>query len=302
MSRAREFPRSVRQALTRTGGYLSGFTHSLQPYVGCQFSCHYCYVREMTVQRANPYRLDWSQWISPKLNIAERLLAQARSGTLARARIFCASSTDPYTPLERKRRLTRACLEVMVAHPPRALVIQTRSPLVLRDLDLIAKIPTAGVSFTVTTDDDQVRRVFEPDSPSFVRRIETLARLREARIPTQAAVAPILPCDPERFARALAPVVDRVVIDDFARGDGAQGRRSRASCARLREMGHADWLRPEAADLAAETMRCVLGGARVVFSQAGFNSVDGWLARPDVALPTEAESASDLVQLTARRR
>ena len=277
MSRARVFPRSVRQALTRTGGYLDGFTHTLQPYVGCQFSCHYCYVREMAVQRANPYGLPWSHWISPKENVAERLLAQARSGTLGRARIFCASSTDPYTALERKLGLTRACLEVMVAHPPRVLVIQTRSPLVLRDIDLLTGIPGAGVSFTITTDDDGVRRAFEPDSPPFDRRLETLAALHDAGIPTQAAVAPILPCDPERLARRLDSVVDRVVVDDFALGDGAGGRRSRASRERLVALGYADWAEPAATDEALQKMRAVLGPERVVFSQAGFNQTAGWL-------------------------
>ena len=277
MSRARVFPRTVRQALTRTGGYLAGFTHTLQPYVGCQFSCHYCYVREMAVQRTNPHDLPWSHWISPKQNVAERLLAQARSGTLGRARIFCSSSTDPYTGLERELRLTRACLEVMVAHPPQALVMQTRSPLVLRDLDLLARIPHAGVSFTVTTDDEAVRRELEPDSPSFARRLETLAQLRAAGIPTQAAVAPILPCNPERLARALDPVVDRVVVDDFVRGDGAGGRRSRATLQRLEELGHAAWTEPAALDRAAEILRTVLGPDRVLFSQAGFNQTAGWL-------------------------
>jgi DNA repair photolyase len=278
MSRARSFPRTVRQALTRTGGYLDGFTHTLQPYVGCQFSCHYCYVREMTVQRANPYQLEWSHWISPKMNIAERLSAHARSGTLMQSRIFCASSTDPYTALERKLRLTRACLEVMVAHPPRALVIQTRSPLVLRDVDLLCAIPTVGVSFTVTTDDDDVRRAFEPDSPSFARRIQTLGALREAGIPTQAAVAPILPCDPVRLANALDPIVDRVVVDDFARGDGAQGRRSRSSFERLSSLGHSAWIGSEKADEALGILRETLGRGRVVVSQRGFNNLEGWLS------------------------
>ena len=165
MARAGVFPRTVRQALTRTGGYLGGYTHSLQPYVGCEFSCRYCYVREMTVQRANPYRLPWSEWISPKTDIVERLRASGMRGTLAAARIFMSSSTDPYTPLERKLRLTRGLLEVMRDFPPEALVVQTRSPLVLRDVDLLSALPRVGVSITVTTDDERVRRAFEPDAP-----------------------------------------------------------------------------------------------------------------------------------------
>ena len=278
MARARIFPRTSRQVLTRTGGYLAGYTHSLQPYVGCEFSCRYCYVREMTVQRANPYRLPWSEWVSPKTNVVDRLRAQARRGTLAKARIFMSSSTDPYTPLERKLRLTRGLLEVMNEHPPEALVVQTRSPLVLRDIDLLVGLPTVGVSVTVTTDDERVRRVFEPDSPRVARRIEVLAALRAAGIPTQAAVSPILPCDPERLAEVLAPVADRVVVDDMGRGDGAGGTRSRTALAELERLGHADWTRPAAADAALATLERALGPERVVFSRAGFNQLVGWLA------------------------
>ena len=283
MPRARVFPRTVRSALTRTSGYLAGYTHSLQPYVGCEFSCRYCYVREMTVQRANPYRLAWSEWISPKTDIAERLRGQGKRGSLSAARVFMSSTTDPYTPIERKLRLTRSVLEVMREFPPEALVIQTRSPLVLRDLDLLAALPAVGVSVTITTDDEKVRRRFEPDSPRVTRRIEMLAALRAAGIPTQAAVSPILPCNSARLAALLEPVADRVVIDDFARGDGAGGTRSRAASLELERLGHGAWLEPAAADDAVEVFRRILGPDRVVFSQPGFNTLEGWIRQPRVA-------------------
>jgi DNA repair photolyase len=276
MPRAQLFPRTARSILTRTGGYLSGFTHTLQPYAGCQFSCRYCYVREMAVQRTNPFGLAWSRWVAPKTNAAALLARDAERGVLARARIFCSSATDPYTPLERRLALTRGCLEVMRAQPPAALVVQTRSPLVLRDAELIAALPHAGVSLTVTTADEAVRRVFEPDSPSVARRIETLAALRAAGVRTQAAIAPLLPGDPERLAELLAPVVDRVVLDDYFRGDGAGGRRSGPALALLRERGLGAWAEPGYAAEAAAVLRRVLGPGRVVESQAGFNDLS-WL-------------------------
>jgi DNA repair photolyase len=270
MGRARIFPREVSRILTPTGGYLRGFTHSLQPYAGCQFSCVYCYVREMSVQRANPYRLPWSRWIAPKMNAGERLRREARRGSLADARIFCSSATDPYTPLERRLGLTRACLDVMIAHPPALLLVQTRSPLVVRDADLLARMRSAVASVTVTTDDDRVRRLLEPDSPRVSERIETLARLRAAGVRTQAAVSPLLPGDPERLAARLEPWVDRVVVDDFFRGDGAGGARSRAALARLRAAGFGDWAEPGYADAAVEVFRRVLGPERVGVSAEGF--------------------------------
>jgi DNA repair photolyase len=279
VGRARVFPREARSILTRTGGFLSGFTHSLQPYAGCQFSCAYCYVREMAVQKANPFGLDWGRWVAPKRNAPELLNALAVRGGLARARIFCSSVTDPYTPLERRLGLTRGCLEVMARHPPAALVVQTRSPLVLRDAALLRAIPRAVVSVTVTTDDEAVRRLLEPDSPSLERRLAALRALREAGVRTQAAVAPLLPGDPERLARKLDAVADRVVLDDFFRGDGAGGRRSGAALALLRARGFGAWAEPGYARRAGEVLRAVLGPDRVVESQDGFNDL-AWLGIP----------------------
>ncbi len=276
MAHARILPREARQILTRTGGYLSGFTHSLQPYVGCQFSCVYCYVREMAVQKANPYRLPWSAWISPKTNAADLLAKAAVRPSFGGRRIFCSSSTDPYTPLERKLGLTAACLAIMAEHAPEALVVQTRSPLVVRDRGVIARIPGAGVSFTITTDDERVRRWLEPDSPRFRRRLEVLASLRASGVLVQAALAPLLPCDPARLARALAPHVDRVVVDDFFAGDGAGGRRSAVALKRLAAEGYAEWAQPGVAADRLDVFRRILGAERVVHSESGFNDLS-WL-------------------------
>jgi DNA repair photolyase len=276
MSRARVFPRLARSILTRTGGYLSGFTHTLQPYSGCQFSCGYCYVREMAVQRTNPFGLPWSHWIAPKTNAPQLLARAAARGVLATARIFCSSATDPYTPLERRLALTRGCLEVMVRHPPALLLIQTRSPLVLRDVALLQLLPRVGVSLTVTTADESVRRRFEPDSPSTARRVAALAELRAAGIRVQAAISPLLPGDPQRLAELLDPVVDRVVVDDFFRGDGAGGRRSQAALETLDELGLGRWARPGYAAEATAVLRRVLGPERVAESQEGFNDTS-WL-------------------------
>jgi DNA repair photolyase len=281
MSRVQSFPREARGILTRTGGYLHAFTHTLQPYVGCEFSCEYCYVRQMTVQRANPFGLPWSRWIAPKTNAPELLAARARRGALAGARIFCGSTTDPYTPLERRLELTRRCLAVLGEHPPAALVVQTRSPLVVRDAELLARIPSVLASVTVATDDEAVRRSFEPNAPGTGLRLEALGRLRAAGVRTQAAVSPLLPCDPERLARLLDPVVDRVVVDDFFRGDGAAGRRSEAALARLRAQGFGAWAERGYADAALEVFRRVLGAQRVKHSCAGFNDLSflAWPAR-----------------------
>ncbi len=262
----------AKSILTRTTGYLAGFTHSLQPYLGCQFSCEYCYVRELAVQRTNRFGLPWSRWLIAKRN-APALLARAK---LEHARIFMSSATDPYTPIERRLGITRACLEVLAARPPAALIVQTRSPLVLRDLDLLARIPRLAVSFTLTTSDERVRRLLEPDSPKFARRLATLRALKQAGLRVQAAIAPLLPGDVRELARALDPLVDRVVLDDFFRGDGAGGRRSRAALRKLEAAGYSGWTQPGYAREAGEVLRETLGGARVVESRAGFADL-AWL-------------------------
>jgi DNA repair photolyase len=239
-------------------------------------------VRELAIQRANPYGLSWSSWIEPKMNAPELLRHDAERGRLDRARIFCSSATDPYTPLERKLRLTRGCLEVMAERPPDALLLQTRSPLVVRDADLLVRIPRLWASMTICTDDESVRRALEPNAPGTKRRLEALAVLRAAGIRTQAAVAPLLPCDPARLAELLDPVVERVVVDDFFRGDGANGRRSQAALTLLRAMGFGRWAEPGYAEETIAQLRRRLGTERVLLSKEGFSALDveGSVAAP----------------------
>jgi len=272
MARAAVFQREARSILTPTGGYLAGFTHSLQPYAGCEFECAYCYVRELAVQRANPYRLPWSRWIAAKTNAPALLARDAARGRLAAARLFCSSATDPYVPLERRLELTRGCLAVMVGHPPAQLLLQTRSPLVVRDVDLLARIPTLRVSITIATDDERVRCALEPNAPATRLRVDALRTLRAAGVRTQAAIAPLLPCDPERLAALLDPVAERVVVDDFFRGDGAGGRRSAVALARLRALGFGAWAEPGYAAETISVLRRRLGSERVLESQAGFSA------------------------------
>ena len=274
MSRARVFPRESGRLLTPTGGYLRGFSHSLQPYSGCEFSCRYCYVREMMVQRANPHRLPWSHWITPKMNAPVQLRREARRGATRDARIFCSSVTDPYTPLERRLGLTRGCLEVLVDYPPAFLVLQTRSPFIARDAHLLRRLPQALASITVTTDDEVVRRLLEPNAPSLATRLAALRRLRAAGVRTQAAVSPLLPCSPQRLAELLEPLCERVVLDDFFQGDGAGGRRSRAALALLREAGYGAWTVAGYAEEAVVAFRRVFGAERVGISAAGFAGGD----------------------------
>jgi DNA repair photolyase len=270
------------RALTPTGGFLRGFAYSLNPYTGCAFGagggCPFCYVRALPVARARAGR--WGAWVIAKTNLPQlleqELAVLAHSGKLADATIFMSSATDPYQGIERRMGLTRRALLAFVRHPPRRLVIQTRSPLIERDLDVIGSMGERAIaSITLETDDDLVRRAITPTSPAVARRLTTMRRLRAAGIFTQIAVAPMLPNHPQRFADLATEVSDRVIVDTYFDGDGASGRRSRAlGIGELYDrLGYADWFKPGAERELLAAMRARLGDDRVLLSRDGFNAV-----------------------------
>ena len=270
------------RALTPTGGFLRGFAYSLNPYTGCAFGdgggCPFCYVRALPVAHARPGA--WGTWVIAKTNLPEllerELAALERSGKLGDATIFMSSATDPYQGFERRMCITRRAIEAFVRHPPRRLVIQTRSPLIERDIDIIARLGDRAIaSITLETDDDAVRRAITPTSPSVARRLTTMRRLRAAGIFTQIAIAPMLPNHPQRFADRAAEIADRVIVDTYFDGDGANGRRSRAlGIGELYgRLGYADWFKPGVERELLAAMRTRLGDDRVLFSRSGFTAV-----------------------------
>ena len=278
----RYLTQAATRALTPTGGFLRGFAFSLNPYVGCAFGdnggCPFCYVRALPIAKRDDG--PWGRWVIAKTNIAEllerELATLARTGRLAATTIFCASATDPYQGLERRLELTRQALAILVRFAPQRLLLQTRSPIIERDLDLLCKLGRhVIVSVTVETDDDNVRRALTPTSPSVARRLRTASRLRAAGVFTQIAVAPMMPNHPERFAALVDEAADRVVVDTYFAGDGSNGRRSRAlGIGELyRKLGYERWFQPGAEAELLAAMRLRLGRERVLFSRDGFNAV-----------------------------
>ncbi|HEY2525096.1 MAG TPA: radical SAM protein [Candidatus Binataceae bacterium] len=270
------------RALTPTGGFLDGFAYSLNPYVGCAFGdkggCPFCYVRALPVARAQPG--PWGSWVIAKSNLREllerELRALEKSGKLARAAVFMSSATDPYQGMERRMKLTRGALELFAKHPPGRVLLQTRSPMIERDLDLLTRLgPRVIASITVETDDEQVRRALTPTSPSIARRLAAARRLRASGVFVQLAVAPMMPNDPERLAELADGAADRVVVDTYFAGDGSGGRRSRALMMGelYVRLGYEGWFRPGAERELMAAMRARLGAARVLFSREGFNAV-----------------------------
>jgi len=119
--------------LNKGTGFLSGYTHSLNPYTGCSFGCSYCYVRQMPVSLFREG--EWGSWVDVKNGAANVLKKELhRAKAKGPVTIFMSSSTDPYQPIEHKEKVTRSLLEIMLEDLPDFLFVQTRSPLVSRDI------------------------------------------------------------------------------------------------------------------------------------------------------------------------
>jgi DNA repair photolyase len=270
----------AKTVLNPTGGFLASYTHSLNAYQGCAFgkgSCPYCYVRAMPIQRFSGEV--WGEWVKAKVNapdlLRQELDAARRKGVFGKLRIFMSTATDPYQGPEARLQITRRLLETFAASGDFGLlVVQTRSPMIERDIDLLQQLgPSVAVSFTIETNRDEVRRQITPTSPSIERRLATLERLTGAGLRTQAAISPILPCDAEVFAQLIADRATRAVVDTLIDGDGAGGRRSTelGMPELLRSLGYGDWLRGDAHVPLLEALKRKMGAARIGFSQDGFN-------------------------------
>jgi len=194
-------------------GALSGsYSYSLNPYRGCAFGCSYCYAKEFT--HDDQLEASWGKWVRPKINAPELVYKSSRK--LAFASVFISSATDPYQPIERQYRLTRSCLEVMLSMfpGPSKIHIHTRSPFVVDDIELLQAFgDRLEVYMSITTDNDEFRKIFEPHAPSIHKRLEALHALRSAGIITGASVSPLLPCNPYNLAMLLSGVAERVYID-----------------------------------------------------------------------------------------
>lgn len=257
--------------LNKGTGFLSGYSHSLNPYTGCSFGCSYCYVRQMPVSTFR--HAAWGTWVDIKKDAAEvfrkDLLRAKSKGPVT---IFMSSSTDPYQPIEHKEQITRSLLEVMVSNPPDFLFVQTRSPLVHRDIDLLLRLENkVRVSMTVETDREDIRKYFSPMAPPISARLKTLQLLADAGVPTQATIAPMLPSS-EGFAELLRPLVSRVCLDDYFMGDGSGGKRTRSLGIHemYNQLGLEEWYHPAAYHIVYERLKQVFPEDQLYVSQKGF--------------------------------
>lgn len=173
--------------------------YSLNCYTGCTHGCVYCYARYM--QRFHPHEEPWGRFVDVKVNAVEALERQLRRAEPGH--VFMSSACDGWQPIERKRELTRACCRLLVEHGFQVNVL-TKSPLILRDLDILAG-RTARIGVTLTTLDERLRQLWEPHAGSVEDRLNVLKAAREAGLETAVMFGPLLPFlyDDEKAVNAL---------------------------------------------------------------------------------------------------
>ena len=183
------------------------YDYALNPYTGCTHACSYCYARFM--KRFSGHKEPWGEFVDVKINapdLLERELKRKKRGT-----VWVSGVCDPYQPIEARYKLTRQCLELLVQEqwPVR---VQTRSPLVTRDIDILERGDDVEAGLSITTADDEMRALFEPRAPSIQARLDALDKLHRAGIRTFAMIAPMLP-GAEGLAELLAGRADYILID-----------------------------------------------------------------------------------------
>ena len=277
------FESEARGILSETSGFIreAGFTHSLTPARNCTYACTYCYVPTMGIYgglKPDDWRR-WGQFTTFKNNAPELLRRQLRPGQI----IYCSPLVDPYQPAEIQTQMMPRILEELIARPPRIFTIQTRGPLIARDADRLAELArrtSLRVSFSLTTDREEVRRLYEPHCAPLEKRISTIRLLRAHGIRTFATLAPLLPCDPDRLAQAALDNTSEDVIGDpfHVRPAKPRGATTREAAYRISAAhGFLEWLDPDFQTQVVERIHRVIAnaGRRFAAGTEGFQ----WLAQ-----------------------
>lgn len=202
-----------RRVLNRSGIY--GVNYSINPYIGCEHNCAYCYARGFVKKFINQ-NLKWGEEVLVKINapkILAKELPKARKGL-----VLLSSITDPYQPIESSYQLTRKILQRLLSfqYP---ISILTKSKLVKRDLDIISRFKEAEVGFTIVTLNEEYRKILEPKASKIAERLETLRIFKERGIHTYMFIGPILPVitekDLEELVREAKEVAKEIIFDKF---------------------------------------------------------------------------------------
>ena len=162
---------------------LEGRNYQVDPYIGCEHYCYYCYA-------LNQAETDWRKEVLIHKDIASQL--ESELAGIAPQTIYMGWETDPYQPCEAEYRQTRQVLELLLENGFSASIL-TKSDLVLRDSDILQKMNAAGISVSVAFNDNRTRRLFEANTMDTEKRIEALHQMKEAGVRTGALLCPVIP-------------------------------------------------------------------------------------------------------------
>lgn len=185
-------------------GSLENFNFQVDPYIGCEHYCYYCYVLNKT-------EIDWTKEILMHNDITGQLREELTK--ISPQKIYMGYHSDPYQPCEAEYRQTRKALELFLEKGFSASIL-TKSDLVVRDIDLLKGMNDASVSVSVAFNDNQTRRLFEANTIDTERRIEALHKLKEAGVKTSALICPVVPyiTDVIPLIESLVPLTDIIWI------------------------------------------------------------------------------------------
>lgn len=179
------------------------FDYLLNPFSECSLKCAYCFGRYLNQDSNREATRD--DWNSANESAVKRLASMVE---LPGSRVLIGAKSDPYQPAELRIGRMREILSLMVKMVPQPrLVIRTRSPLVVRDVDILSRFERVTVEMIIPTDDENLRKKVEPTSPCILRRFQALKMLRAARVETSVSISPMLPVrDPESFVARIRSV------------------------------------------------------------------------------------------------
>jgi DNA repair photolyase len=163
--------------------------YCINPYVGCMIGCIYCYADYYT-RKFSKHHEEWGSYVDVKINAPEVLLKEISKKK--KGIVYISSLTDAYQSLEAKYKITRKILEILARYDW-PVVIQTKSSLVLRDLDILKKFRKIEVGFTIISLDEEKSRKLEKFASSPKERVKALKILKENGIKTFVFIGPIMP-------------------------------------------------------------------------------------------------------------
>ena len=173
----------------------SNVEYTINPYIGCTFGCKYCYASYLS-QQVKEKSEDWGSFVYVKQNVKHILEKELKPIIKKDLKpcIMISSATDPYQPIEEKERVTRSIFELFSEIQFQGQVnCLTKSPLILRDVDLFKEIKNISLSMSICHANDKIKNFFEPNTPPIESRFATLKKLNEIGFITCVFMAPILP-------------------------------------------------------------------------------------------------------------